>query len=511
MKKILSKIIAIVIILLISLSCTGVFATPPEPPSGEMPSSNGGTPPDKPDGESGGILGENNNSSSVTHTGATEISTDTTNSESAYASTTGSQNALLVTGGTSTLTNPTITKSGDSDGDNSDFYGTNAAVLVKEGTLNINGGTVTTNGAHANGIFAYSNGTVNVTDTTIKTSSNNSGAVMVTGGGTLTANNVTAETDGNSSAPIRSDRGGGTLTVNGGKYIANGVGSPAIYSTANITVNNASLVSTSSEGAVVEGKNSITLNNTTLTDTNTSLNGNSETYKNIFLYQSMSGDADVGNSSFTAKDSTITTNKGDTIFVTNTTSTISLTNNKIINNDSTGAFLRVQSGKWGTSGSNGGDVALNASNQVIEGDIFVDDISTLAMSLSSGSSYNGTLNSQNVAKSLVINLDSGSTLTLTGDSYISSLNNEVSDNSNINLNGHTLYIGGTPLTATNYKGATETNQDENITNTTKTDNEIINNSVLNIIIVVVSLLIIVCVAIVIIIRITKNIISKKGI
>lgn len=49
----------------------------------------------------------------------------------------------------------------------------------------------------------------------------------------------------------------------------------------------------------------------------------------------MLGDADEGTASFTAKDSTITTNKGDTIFVTNTQATISLTKNKIVNNDKT--------------------------------------------------------------------------------------------------------------------------------------------------------------------------------
>mgnify|MGYP002868907136 CR=1 FL=1 len=110
--------------------------------------------------------------------------------------------------------------------------------------------------------------------------------------------------------------------------------------------------------------------NVTLTDTNTTLNGNSETYKNIFLYQSMSGDADEGNASFTAKDSTITTNKGDTIFVTNTTATINLENNTFVNND--GDFLRIQTGKWGTSGSNGGNVTLNMTNQKVEGNIIVD-------------------------------------------------------------------------------------------------------------------------------------------
>ena len=185
---------------------------------------------------------------------------------------------------------------------------------------------VTTNGSHANGVFAYSNGTINISDTNIKTSSNNSGALMVTGGGKLTANNVTAETDGNSSAPIRSDRGGGTLVVNGGSYTSHGTGSPVVYSTADITVNDAKMISTASEGVVVEGKNSVTLNNVIMEATNTKLNSNSETYKSIFIYQSMSGDSEVGTATFTAKDSKIINNKGDVIFVTNTNTIIELEN-----------------------------------------------------------------------------------------------------------------------------------------------------------------------------------------
>ena len=333
-------------------------------------------PPGKPDGN-GEKPGGNSENRNVSHTGATEISSDTTNNGQTYSSITGSQNALLVTGGTSTLTNPSITKSGDSDGDNSDFYGTNTAVLVKDGILNINGGTVTTNGSHANGVFAYSNGIINISDTNIKTTSNNSGAIMVTGGGTLTANNVTAETDGNSSAPIRSDRGGGTLTVNGGNYTSHGTGSPVIYSTADIIVNNANLTSTASEGVVVEGKNSVTLNNVSMEATNTKLNSNSETYKSIFIYQSMSGDAEVGTSSFTSKDSKIINNKGDVIFITNTNTVIELENNEIINNDTDGNFMKISSAKWGTSGKNGGEVILNAKNQKITGNILVDNISTL--------------------------------------------------------------------------------------------------------------------------------------
>lgn len=518
MKKMVKTIIAISIILMLTVNNTGVFAAPPEKPSGETTSSSGGTPPEKPDGEGtnqnegtppekpdgeeknqGGETppekpegkGKNNSNSNISHTGATEITTDTTSNEETYTSTEGSQNALLVTGGTSNISNSTITKSGDSDGDNSDFYGTNAAVLVKEGTLNISDGKVTTNGSHANGVFAYANGTINISNTEIKTSSNNSGAIMVTGGGILTANNVTAETDGNSSAPIRSDRGGGTLTVNGGKYTSHGTGSPVVYSTADITVNNAQMTSTASEGVVVEGKNSVTLNNVTMEATNTKLNSNSETYKSIFIYQSMSGDAEVGTSSFTANNSKIINNKGEVIFVTNTNTVIELTNNEIINNDKDGAFMKISAGKWGKTGSNGGTVVLNAKNQKIEGDILVDNISTLDLSLKEGSSYSGTINGENTAKTINVSLDTGSTLTLTGDSYITSLNNEVSDNSNINLNGHTLYVNGNAITSTNYKGETTTTNKSSNTdssgNTTQENSEIKVNVILPIVAVVVAI------------------------
>lgn len=444
-KKNIMQIIFIVVLVIVLCIIVRLFideknTISTETNNNSMLSQSGGTFLNKPNGDmSQPGVGNNAN---VLHNGATEISSDTTNNLQTYSSTEGSQNAFLVTNGTSKISNAKITKSGNSNDENSDFYGTNAAVLVKNGTLNIDGGSVTTNGSHANGVFAYANGTINLTNTNIKTTSNNSGAIMVTGGGKLNATNVTAETDGNSSAPIRSDRGGGTMIVNGGKYTANGIGSLVIYSTANVTVNNATLISTKSEGAVVEGKNSITLNNVNLTDTNTTLNGNSETYKNIFIYQSMSGDADEGLAAFTAKDSTIITNKGDTIFVTNTKATISLTNNKIINNDSTGAFLRIQSGKWGRSGSNGGDVTLNANNQIINGDIFVDNISTLNMKLTNESNYTGKINGNNTAKNITLSLDSTSKIKLTGDTYVTTLEDADSSYSNINFNGYKLYVNG---------------------------------------------------------------------
>ena len=396
------------------------------------------------------------NNTSVSYSSAKEINTNESITSGEYTSSNSDENTISATGDIeSNLSNITVNKTGDSDGgDNTSFYGTNSAIIAKDGaTLNIKNVSITTDANGANGVFSYggsattnnsnSDGTtVNISDSTITTSKNNSGGIMTTGGGIMNATNLTVTTAGTSSAAIRSDRGGGVVTVNKGTYKTTGKGSPTIYSTADITVKDATLISESSEGIVIEGKNSVTLENVTLTDTNNSLNGQSTTYKNIFLYQSMSGDAADGEAIFTSKNSTITTNKGDSFYVTNTTATINLENNTIINNDSNGNFLRIQKDSWGNSGSNGGNVTLNLSNQKVNGNIVVDSISKLTINLTNGSNFNGSINSGNEGEvSLVI--DKTSSITLTSDTYVKSLTNEDLSNSNINLNGYKLYIDGT--------------------------------------------------------------------
>ena len=400
-----------------------------------------------------------NNSSSATYSSAKEITKDEDITSGSYESTTKDENVILVSGDVnSTISGITVNKTGDSDGgDNTSFYGTNSAILAKGGAnVTIKNANIITDATGANGVFSYggsattnnsnSDGTtINISDSTITTSKDNSGGIMTTGGGTMNATNLTITTAGTSSAAIRSDRGGGTVTVNKGTYKTTGKGSPAIYSTADITVKNATLIATASEGVVIEGKNSVTLENVELTDTNNTLNGQSTTYKNVFLYQSMSGDAADGEAIFTSKNSTITTNKGDSFYVTNTTATINLENNKIVNNDSTGNFLRIQKDSWGNSGSNGGAVTLNLTNQEANGNIVVDSISKLTMKLSNGSTFKGVINNSNEGE-VSLTLDKLSSITLTGDTYIKSLTNADSSNSNINLNGYKLYVNGVELT-----------------------------------------------------------------
>ena len=404
--------------------------------------------------------GEMNNNANITYSASTEITEDKTITSGTYSSDTQDTNAILTTGDvTADISDITVSKTGDSDGgDSTSFYGTNSAILAKAGaTLNLKNIEVTTDATGANGVFSYggsattnnssSDGTtVNISDSKITTTKDNSGGIMTTGGGIMNATNLTINTAGTSSAAIRTDRGGGTVSVNGGTYTTTGQGSPTIYSTADITVKKATLIAKASEGIVIEGKNSVTIEDTTLTDTNNKLNGQSTTYKNIFLYQSMSGDASDGTATFTAKNSKITTNKGDSFYVTNTTATINLTNNTIVNNDESGNFLRAQKDSWGNSGSNGGAVTLNMTNQTASGNIVIDSISTLTMNLKEKSSFTGAINTKNEAKSITLKLAKTSQIKLTGDSYVTSLEDEDETYSNIDFNGYTLYVNGTELT-----------------------------------------------------------------
>lgn len=399
-----------------------------------------------------------NDSSNISYNGNTTITDDQIIENGEYSSSTADENAIIASSGTTSLSNIEVTKTGDSSsGDNTSFYGTNSAILAKDGAnLTISNANITTSAKGANGVFSFggsattknstgNNTTINISDSKIVTTEDNSGGIMTTGGGIMNATNLDIKTSGTSSAAIRSDRGGGTVTVNGGTYKTTGQGSPTIYSTADITVKNATLSATASEGIVIEGKNSVNIDNCTLTDTNNKLNGLSTTYKNIFLYQSMSGDADTGVSTFTAKNSTITTNKGDTFYITNTSATINLENNQFINNDTTGNFLTASAGSWGTNGSNGGTVTLNLSNQTVKGNIEIDDISTLTMNLTNKSSYEGAINNKNEAKSITLKLSKNSKLKLTGDTYLTSLDNEDTTNSNIDFNGYKLYINNVAI------------------------------------------------------------------
>ncbi len=380
-------------------------------------------------------------------TSANTITEDTEVDSETYTSTGDDENALRVDGATVTLKDITIEKTAGSSSntEDGDFYGLNAGLLVLNGaTATITGATVNTSVTNGNGVFSYGEGTVvNISDSTIRTTENNSGGIQTTGGGTMNAANLDVETQGNSAAAIRSDRGGGTVKVDGGSYVTNGTGSPAIYCTADISVSDATLTANASEGVVVEGKNSVALTDCEVTgNMSNTYNGDSdENIHCIMIYQSMSGDADVGEATFSAEGGSITAKTGDMFYITNTDCEITLKDVAFtLAND---VFLRVEGNSssrgWGTEGANGGDVTLTADSQEFTGNILVDEISSLALTMKNGTSYEGAINPDGDGGTVDVTLDDNSTWTLTGDSYITSFDG---DTSNITANGYHLYVNG---------------------------------------------------------------------
>ena len=147
------------------------------------------------------------------------------------------------------------------------------------------------------------------------------------------------ETDGESEAAIRSDRGGGTMVVDGGTYTSNGVGSPSVYCTADIAINNATLTANGSEAICMEGLNKIHLFNCDIVGNMSDLDTNDTTW-DIIVYQSMSGDSEVGNSTMQIIGGTLTSKNGGLIYTTNTESDILLSNVDITYADDSEFFLQ---------------------------------------------------------------------------------------------------------------------------------------------------------------------------
>ncbi|MBR4748839.1 MAG: Ig domain-containing protein [Abditibacteriota bacterium] len=391
----------------------------------------------------------------VTWNGATTIFSSQTREDEYYTSSKANQNSLLIsTAGTVTLNDTITDKTGDSSsGDDCNFYGINSGIMCKGGGVTyINGGSVTTGATGANGIFSYGgnsgmNGaagdgtTVIVTDTVITTTGDSSGGIMTTGGGITEAYDLYISTSGTSSAPIRTDRGGGTVTVRGGTYESTGAGSPAIYSTAAVSVENANLATSGSEAVVIEGANSVYLSECYVDGNNSRLNGQSTTYDNVKLYQSMSGDAASGTAVFNMYGGSMICRKGNMFHVTNTDAVIDLQEVSLVNS-SDNVLLDVSADAWGTSGKNGGAVTLNATDQNLEGEIRVDSISSLTMTMTGDTSFSGMINTSGKQGTVKVVMDEDTIWKLAGDSYISSLSKD--DDALIDLNGYSLYVNGKP-------------------------------------------------------------------
>ena len=434
--------------------------TPPDGNNGEAP----GNPPDGGQGGPGGPGGApGGQSATVTEWDAVnEYSSDETVDSLEVTSTGTDENAVHVLKGAQVIfNNLMITRNSDdsSGGDAASFYGVGASLLATDGTAIVNGGEITSDSKGGAGLYAYGDGIVYAKGTKINTQQDTSGGVHVAGGGKLYAWDLDITTNGGSSAAIRSDRGGGEMIIDGGTYTANGSGSPALYCTADISVNNATLNATGSEGICLEGLNTTRLFNTDLTSNMPDLDQNNGLTWSVIVYQSMSGDSEVGEGSFEMVGGSLNSKNGGLFYTTNTESKFYLNGVDITQSDDCEFFLRATGNDnqrgWGTSGENGADCNFTADNQKMNGDVIWDSISKLDFYMLNGSTLKGAMiDDESAAGSgsdegyANLYIDTSSKWTVTGDSTVTNLYNagtiEDTDGKSVTIKGSDgkVYVEG---------------------------------------------------------------------
>ena len=371
------------------------------------------------------------------------------------------ESAIYITSEGIVIKNSTIFKSGNFSGDieDSEFYGINAAILVQGGELTMIGGNITTNAKGSNSLVATNEGRVIISDTNIiSTGASSARGLHATYGGIITASNVNISSSGGSCATLATDRGEGTVTCSGCILSTEGSGSPLIYSTGEINISNTIGTALAAQAVVVEGKNSVNISSSSNLKCSANGNGRNDSC-GILIYQSQSGDADTGTSTFICESSSLEIlslsdvyNSTPFFYVTNTEANIYLTNCTFAYGSN--IFLLADEGDLGSISSNGGSVTMILTNQNIEGDFIFGSSSSLTLTLIN-SSLKGTINTNKTAAKIEIVIDENSSITLTGNSYYTSLTNKASNGSNIIIYNYTWE---------NYNKTSSSNSDTDLTN-----------------------------------------------
>ncbi len=390
----------------------------------------------------------------------TEFREDTKIPGGSYVSEGKDENAVLVSNGAFVeLSDFSLTRTSEEStgGDEASFYGIGAGLLTIDGTLTVHDADISTDAEGGTGVFGYGDGTVNIANSVIRTEKGTSGGIHVAGGGTLHAQDLTVETKGASSAAIRSDRGGGTMTVQGGSYTSHGEGSPAVYCTADIEIADADLNATGAEAICMEGLNRLKLENCEVSG-NIPQDERNDCDWTVILYQSMSGDAEVGSGMFEMTGGRLVSKNGGMFYTTNTESSFLLDSVMLEPSENSDFFLRCTGNAnkrgWGESGANGADCTFSIKNMQVEGDVVWDSISTLAFVIEDQSTLTGAfLQDESCAGGggdgfADLTVEKGCTWIVTADSFLTSLQcdgkiqDEEGNSVTVKATDGTIYVQG---------------------------------------------------------------------
>jgi outer membrane autotransporter protein len=281
-----------------------------------------------------------------------------------------------------------------------------------QGKVVAGGVSVTTSGLNAYGAFAQRGGAITLNPgTVIQTSGNGSYGIFASNGGSITGNGVNVTTSGglgillNTADGVSASTGilgPGTVTLQNSTVTAAGLGANGLFASgvgSSITLTNSSILSLLGNGASVNGGARLTLSGTLLTALDHGIVASGGT---------------VGTpNSVTVSGGNLITVFGDAFQVQNGATKITVNSGATVTGNS--ALLRVLDQTGETV------VDFTASRASLSGDLFADPASQTKVNLTDSSVLTGRVNPMSQGLGVDLTIDSSSEWNMTGSSNLKSL------------------------------------------------------------------------------------------
>ena len=313
-------------------------------------------------------------------------------------------------GGTVTLDQNTLVKSGDSintDGTNSIVYTTGSS-FTKIDQLDLQS---TSKGS--SGIVANEKAMVYANDSTIMTSNDSSNGLEAVSSGQIIANQMDITTQGNQSAAVNVKQNDGSISLTNSILSTNGNDAPLLHANGTIEADNVSGNASHSKIAEVEGGQHLSIYNSQFSSTNNSLFN--EVMKNGIRIQCVQDSSTKEKARIDICNSILSTmiDEGSMFYVNGQDTNIVL-NKSLLSFDCDHVDLLHVSN---------GNVKLTSSEETMVGNITVESHAKVDMYLLDGSSYTGSTSCEEQG-TLNMNISSDSSWIVSSDCKVNCLNIE---------------------------------------------------------------------------------------
>ena len=314
-------------------------------------------------------------------------------------------------GGTVTLDQNTLVKSGDSintDGTNSIVYTTGSSFTK------IDQSDLQSTSKGSSGIVANEKAMVYANDSTIMTSNDSSNGLEAVSSGQIIANQMDITTQGNQSAAVNVKQNDGSISLTNSILSTNGNDAPLLHANGTIEADNVSGNASHSKIAEVEGGHHLSIYNSQLSSTNNHLLQN-ELIKNGIRIQCVQDSSTKEKARIDVCNSILSTmiDEGSMFYVDGQDTNIVL-NKSLLSFDCDHVDLLHVSN---------GNVKLTGSEETMVGNIAVESHAKVDMYLLDGSSYTGSTSCEEQG-TLNMNISSDSSWIVSSDCKVNCLNIE---------------------------------------------------------------------------------------